>query len=151
MKTNRKILLLSIKPKYSKAIFSGEKIVELRKQRMKIQPGDIALVYESSPTMSIVGCFTIGGIIFDSIDSLWEKTKRMAVIDHTEFYKYYTTKEFGYGIEILHAIKFRECIRLQQLRQKLKIQPPQSFRYLDSKLVARLEIKELKKYGLTNA
>ena len=38
---NKKILLLSIKPKYAKKILAGNKTVELRKNKPKIDRGDI--------------------------------------------------------------------------------------------------------------
>ena len=53
----KNFLLISIKPEYAQKILDGEKTVELRKTRTRLKPGDIVLVYVSSPQQVIAVFF----------------------------------------------------------------------------------------------
>ena len=48
-------ILISLKPKHAANIFEGEKTVELRKRRPRIEPGTRIWIYATAPTAAIKG------------------------------------------------------------------------------------------------
>ena len=92
-------ILLSIKPKYSEKIFSGEKRYEFRKQTPK-EKIEKVYVYESNPTQHIVGWFTIKQILIGSPKDIWEKCKSYGGIDYGNFFAYCADKTTIHALEI---------------------------------------------------
>lgn len=125
-----KALLLSIRPKYVSMIANGEKRYELRRRCPKIQEGDLAFVYESSPTMSLVGAFTIGNVIQQPPSFLWKSFGAETGIGKDEFMEYFEGCELGSAIEISQYWELENRVSLSQLRKRVNIEPPQSYRYL---------------------
>ena len=65
------VLLLSIKPEFVQKILDKQKTIELRKAKPQLNIGDFILVYESSPTKSLVGWFEVQEIIYEETQVLW--------------------------------------------------------------------------------
>lgn len=133
---NEKVILLSIKPRYSRMIFSGEKTVELRKRFPRL-PSKFVLVYETSPTKRIIGYFEVKKSHLKTIKSL-EKYYRQAMVDKTFINEYFKGKDKGVAIEIKKVFEFEKKISLTQLKNELKIYPPQDFMYLGKEEIAAL-------------
>src|SRR5438309_11217740 len=72
--------LLSIKPRYAEAIFRGEKRFEFRRVIFR-KPVKVVVVYTTSPVSRVAGEFDIEGIISDTVEGLWKRTKHQAGID----------------------------------------------------------------------
>ena len=129
----REALVLSIKPQYACKIFSGEKLIELRKIRPSLQDGDKVFVYVSSPVMKMMGLFVVSDVISDSPYKLWKKVGSLSGISKNEFNNYYDGSKIGYGIKIKNVSLFRSPISLTNLKSLLPgFRPPQCYRYLDS-------------------
>ena len=124
-----KAVLFSIKPKYSSMILKGTKKYELRRKCPKISSGDLAIIYESSPTQSVVGAFTVGNIIEDDITRLWERVGSSSGIEYNTFVDYFMGMQKGYAIEVSTIWPFHEKISLDSLRTH-DLEPPQSYRYI---------------------
>tara|TARA_R110002073_G_scaffold70147_3_gene173564 strand:+ start:3188 stop:3625 length:438 start_codon:yes stop_codon:yes gene_type:complete len=125
-----KAVLFSIKPKYVSLIVTGEKTFELRRKCPKICTGDLALVYASSPTMCLVGAFTIGKVIQAPTKELWEKVGEQSGVSFSEFLDYFTDCKVASAIEISHYWSLEQQVPLGLLRSQTQIEPPQSYRYL---------------------
>ncbi|MBO9997947.1 MAG: ASCH domain-containing protein [Cyanobacteria bacterium SID2] len=141
-----KVLLLSIKPQYVQKILDGQKTIELRKTRPKIQKGDFILVYESSPSKSLIGWFEVQGIICESPKKLWDKVKNKAGVTKEEFDAYYQKSTLGVGICInsIHCIK----MSLEDVRKQWnQFKPPQNFHYLKEEEILLAE--QVTDYSLT--
>src|SRR6516225_10977261 len=91
--------VLSIKPEYAEAIFTGRKRYEFRRNifRENIR---IVIVYMSSPVMQVVGEFSVEGIITDDVDALWDQTEPHAGIERDAFMKYFAGRDVGHAIKI---------------------------------------------------
>ncbi len=126
-------ILLSIRPQYVALIEAGTKTYELRRKRPKIENSDLALVYESSPTKSMVGAFIVGEVISMPPAKLWRKIGKHSGVSKTEFDRYYEGCEEACAIEIAKYWSLAKRVGLRQLRSKVKIEPPQSYRYLCEK------------------
>lgn len=132
------ILLLSIKPEYATKIFDGQKTVELRRTRNRLNRGDLVLVYVSSPRKALMGTFEVENIqeiqVKDPLQDLsrfWQQIKSHAGITSTEFERYYQGATVLVGIFLKNAKLLDVPIDLAQLRQKIPhLKPPQSYRYL---------------------
>ncbi len=127
---SNKAVLFSIKPKYVSLISSGEKKYELRRKCPKVKEGDLALVYETSPTMSLVGAFVIGSVVRKSKASLWKQVGKYSGVSHMEFMEYFEGCEIASAIQISQYWPLEQRVSLQQMRELNKIEPPQSYRYL---------------------
>ncbi len=125
------VILISIRPKYAKKIFDGSKTIELRKIKPKhLSPGDLVLVYVSSPIKSLVGAFRVEKVEEYSLTEMWEKVKDKAGISKKDFDNYYQESKTGIAIFIENVWKLPKPIELSDLRKAEEgFHPPQSFRY----------------------
>ena len=105
-------VLLSIKPEYSKRIFSGKKKYEFRKIKPKFMV-DMVFVYESSPTQRIVGGFSVKRIHSGSPDEIWQKCQESSGIEKKMYQNYCN------GTEIIHADLNRAISVLTWTKQAL--------------------------------
>jgi predicted transcriptional regulator len=121
-------LLLSVKPEYSKKIFSGEKKYEFRKQKPKLVI-DIIFIYESSPTRNIVGGFSVRRIHSGSPEEIWEKCKDSSGIERSNYLAYCNGTKIIYAFEIEEVFRFD--IPVDPFRIISDFRPPQSFTYVD--------------------
>src|SRR5689334_21120212 len=89
--------LLSIKPVYADAIFSGTKRFEFRRNifRHNIH---VAIVYLTSPVARVVGEFSVEDIIAHVVHALWKRTEAQAGIDRDLFFAYFAGRIIGYAI-----------------------------------------------------
>ena len=140
--SQREVLLLSIHPSYSQAILAGEKTVELRRQRPRVGPGSICVVYETSPTMALVGAFAIEELVEDAPTVLWKRFQSAVCVRSERFFQYYAGRERAIGIRIRRVWAFRDPVHLTQLRQLWpSFQPPQGFRYLRTDELGELSLE----------
>jgi predicted transcriptional regulator len=123
---------LSIKPKYSRKILSGEKKYEFRKQRPK-RVIDRVFIYESSPSKSIVGCFSVRRIHSGSPEEIWRKCKERSGMGRNNYLTYCN------GTKIIHALEIKKTLRFDSPINPFKIlsdfKPPQSYLYLDGSTI----------------
>jgi type I restriction enzyme S subunit len=118
--------ILSIKPQYADAIFSGLKKVEFRKFAFK-KDVEKVFVYSISPVKKIIGYFTFNTIVENSPQILWEQFGRIGFIGEDEFFKYFENKNTGFSICIESTYKFLESI--DPYKEFKNFIPPQSFCY----------------------
>lgn len=136
MKTSKRYLaypkptyaLLSIKPNFAEAILRGEKKYEFRRS-IFTRPVDIVLLYASAPVQRVLAEFDVRSIVTESVETLWELTKRSAGIGEDLFYRYFAGRDYGHAIEIgeVRPYKIPFCPV-----EYLGIRPPQSFAYVNS-------------------
>src|SRR5438874_13112868 len=119
-------VLLSIKPEFAVQIFSGRKKFEYRRIIFKRSVKKI-IVYASSPTKMVIGEFSIEGVLFENIDSLWSKTRHRSGISKKRFQSYFENKDKGYAIKVGKTVRYKEP---SSLAESYGIRPPQSFVYI---------------------
>src|ERR1700690_366799 len=99
--------LLSIKPRYAEAIFRGEKRFEFRRAIFR-QPVATVVVYTTSPVSRVIGEFDVEGIMTDTIEGLWNRTKHCAGIDRERFFIYFAGCKVGHAIAIGLVRRYRK-------------------------------------------
>ncbi len=125
------ILLLSIRPQFVNKLLNGSKSSELRRVKPRVVRGDVVLIYETSPTMALVGYGIVESVTTDRPDKLWQKVKKRSGITKLEFDQYYEGSDMGYAINFSNVDSLRTSVSLSLLRSKIDgFHPPQSYRYL---------------------
>lgn len=136
----RRDLVLSIKPEYSAKIVSGKKTVELRRRfSSNIQPGTIVLIYESSPTRALTSLARIAEVLHGSTSTIWKRFGDEACIRRSDFDSYFAGTKTGFAIKLWGARPLKRALDLQELRDRFRFEPPQSFLYATPELCEALE------------
>lgn len=123
-------VLLSIKPKYVRAILAGAKLYEFRKKIFKNKSVKTAFVYSSSPEKKIVARFRMGKIVEGTPDYLWEEFRDVSGLSELEFFGYFSGKENGFAIRIDDLEEFAEPVDPYSMFERFV--PPQSFYYVEN-------------------
>ncbi len=130
-------VLLSIKPKYAEAIFSGSKRYEFRRTIFKREDIEKVYIYSNSSVRKIVGSFEIGEILKGTPQEIWETCHKYGGISKKDFFKYFEGSQKAFGIKIKNTCWFSEPIDPSSSLENFT--PPQSFYYisdLESKMAA---------------
>lgn len=127
-------------------IFAGSKTVELRRVCPKILPGDLALVYVSSPAKELRGSFEVGKILTATPSALWKKVGGKSGVTRAEFFAYFKGKKQAHALVIKRAWPLPSPVCLKTLRKsKGGFRPPQNFHYLrktDSPLITSISVPQ---------
>lgn len=124
---DRQVVLLSIRPRFARAIMSGDKKVEFRRVRCS-SDARIGLVYATSPIQRVIGFFEIAFVEEGTPAELWAKFGRVGEIAIEDYLAYYegTSRAVAIGVGKVHHL-VSEC----ELREVEGCgAPPQSFQYL---------------------
>src|SRR5689334_10637728 len=120
---------MSIKPTFSDRIFSGEKRFELRRTPVRLEEGDIVVVYASSPVKAVVGGFTVSGIKRGDVQYLRRHDGKDFGVSHAEYTSYFDGADVAHAIEVGERIQL-EPVSLDDLRHRYDgFRPPQSVMY----------------------
>ncbi len=141
-----KLLLISIKPKYAKKIFKGEKTIELRKSApTKAKKGSYLLIYVTSPIQELWGICKIENIIKEKPHILWKNLGKQTGITKQEFQEYYKTNDKAYGIQLTDVTNlFENSVNLDNLRNIIPgFMPPQTYRYIDKAFINESKLNEI--------
>lgn len=134
---SNRAFLISIKPQFAEMIFAGKKTVELRRVPPKANAGDLALVYVSSPTKELQGCFEVARIDSGSPNALWRRCGKQSGISRQVFMDYFCGKAVAHALVIERAWKLPAAVRLSSLRkQRGGFRPPQNFHYLKDNIIS---------------
>jgi predicted transcriptional regulator len=118
---------MAIHPRYADAILDGTKQVEFRKRRVASDISTV-LIYATAPVQKVIGSFTIGGMVVDKPDRIWNEFGEVGVIERDDFTQYYATSEAAVAIRVEDTERFAQPIALADLDPSPAV--PQSFSYL---------------------
>ena len=134
MEKERKVYLMSIRPKYAYRIFAGIKKFELRKWfGLKPEPGSTIIVYASGSVRAIIGEFTVGKVIFGDSNAVWRKLNEFAQTGlGRDDYSYISGSRAAMALEVVNPKLYDYPITLNELRRIFPgFMPPLSFRVLE--------------------
>ena len=132
-------LVLSIKPQYSSLILEGRKTVELRRRfPIRVPKGTLAFIYSTTPAQEMVGMVQIKGVHMKPIADIWSEFSLMACVDKADFDHYFNGLHEGYVLQFENARSLNRKVGLQELRERFRFEPPQSFLYASSDLSGAL-------------
>ncbi len=120
-------IILSIQPQYVQQIFEGIKKYEYRTRVPKKEIESI-IVYETYPTMKVVGELYIDKILNLPIDEMWKQTHEYSCAKKEDLYSYFKDKDNCYAYKISKFVKFDKPKDLKDYGVNFA---PQSFVYID--------------------
>ncbi len=121
-------VLLSIKPNFAAAIFSGKKQFEFRRAIFKNTNVKKVYVYASKPIGLVIGEFEIDKIIAADPESLWKTTKKASGISKEYFDEYFEGSEVAYALKVNTVQAYEVPVTLMDMFNIKR--PPQSFLYV---------------------
>jgi len=133
-----KTVFLSVKPRYARAILSGDKTVEVRRRFPELDQGTMIVIYASSPQRQVVGSVILSGIERPSSGDVWDGYADVIGIDRESLDEYLDDATFAALLKVTLPIRWPRPIPLQELRSATNVEPPQSFRYLTPEQLATL-------------
>lgn len=122
-------ILLSLRPRFARAILDGTKTVELRRRRVRASPGTRLVLYASAPTMAVVGMASLGAVLTCDADAAWENHGPKLGLNRAELDDYLQGRP-ACLLFLEGVLKLDEPLRLSDLRQGAQFQPPQSYRFV---------------------
>lgn len=122
-----RVALMSIRPAFSQRILSGSKRVEFRKRRLANDVTHV-VIYETAPTMRIVGIAEVGHQVSASPHKLWSQYKSVAGIERAELLSYFSNCAEGVAIELGEVWQCESPVGLSSLSGVSRA--PQSLQYL---------------------
>lgn len=135
----KRVLFLSVRPKYAAQILQGTKTVDLRRLYPTVSKGDKVVLYISSPTKAVQATATVESISCAEPSKLWKEVRDRAGVTRVEFDDYFSDAAKGVAIHIKNVQKLKYPIPLSTLRQLWpNFRPPQSYRYFSVEELARL-------------
>jgi len=127
----KRVILLSVLPKFARRILSGAKTVELRKIRPNVTEGDYVLLYVTSPEKSLQAILRVADIKSGSPDELWENACENTGLSYSEYKTYFNGARLGCAIHFDDMVALSQPISLADLRIIFPgFQPPQVHRYI---------------------
>jgi len=120
-------VILSIRPRYARAIMDGTKRFEFRRRIFRNEKVDTAYIYATSPVRKIVGRIVIARIIETDLPHLWRLSSEYSGLHKEEFLSYFNGLDKGFAIEIEDVEEFDEPVDPKELLPNFV--PPQSFCY----------------------
>lgn len=132
-------VLLSVRPRYAHAILAGTKTAEVRR-RFPHQPhGTTLYLYSSTPDRAVLGTAQLDAIDRPSADRVWALYRDQIEIEKAALGDYLSDLEAAAILRIYNVRRWSHPVPLRDLRLRLGVEPPQSFRYLTDEHVEVLE------------
>jgi predicted transcriptional regulator len=124
----KNVIILAINPIFARAILSGKKIVEFRRNGV---PSNIQkiVIYSTKPDQEILGYCDVKRCIVDSPEKLWQDYGEFGFISHLDYLKYYQGYEIGKCYMLDNPKTFKNPLPLYKC--KTLTTAPQSFTYLN--------------------
>ncbi|MEX5686640.1 hypothetical protein [Pseudomonas silesiensis] len=134
-------VIISIKPVFCKAIYGGNKAVELRKSVGNgFVSGAKLYIYTSSPEKAITGEAVIERVQRLAVSDIKERYLASACISERDFDQYYLGKEYGHVISLIDVRKYNVTASLGEMR-KLGFHAPQSYSYPSQEILSYIEAR----------
>jgi len=126
-------LLISMKPIWANAVFSGRKTVEVRKTFARHWAHHSALIYSSAPQKSLVGHVELGCVHELAPSEAWDAFAARIGCSERDFFSYCGDRKVVSVIEIERAESWNRQIELAEARRLVgtDFRPPQSHARLD--------------------
>lgn len=123
-------LLLSIRPRYARAILDGTKTVEVRRRAVRALPGTPVVLYATTPTMAVVGTAVLGEALVCDPETAWREHHLSLGLARDEF-DAYVSGVCPCLLFLNDVASLDDPIRLEDLQRRwASFRPPQSYRYL---------------------
>lgn len=135
------VVLISVHPGYAEKILSGEKRLEFRRRWAARQVSRL-VIYVTSPVQQIVAIAHVEEVHRGCKSHLWELAKNKGGgISRRMLFEYMEGRQEGVALELAQLAKFDDGGMNPSLIFGKNFRPPQSFRYLNSSEVRKLDAR----------
>lgn len=142
-----KVLFLSVKPQFARAILEGRKTVEVRRRFPEVPSGTVVVLYSTSPERAIIGTVRLKQTIRIDPSQVWEMYADEIQIEEDALTDYLHGATESTLLEVEDPQTWTRPVALSALRETLGVEPPQSFRYLASEQVDLIRGKQIRVGG----
>ena len=125
----RSNFLISIHPEHSARIFNGQKTAELRNRAVHIPNNSRLWIYETRPTMGIVGYATVETVVRSRPPEIWKNHGSKLAISKTLFIDYVQNRDIASAIILSDVTPLQAPIGLKRLKKKEPLFHPPQFYY----------------------
>jgi predicted transcriptional regulator len=132
--------LLSLRPRFARAILNGTKTIDLRRRPVRAHAGTQVILYASAPLMAVVGTAKLQQVLVCDADEAWRDHGRRLGLDRQEVDDYLGGAP-ACLLMLSDVCELDQPVTLLELRRQAPFSPPQSFRYVsgsDPRLVQDL-------------
>src|SRR5712691_3858150 len=81
-------VVMSLRPRFARAILEGRKSVELRRRRVAAPPGSRLILYASSPTRAVLGTASLTSVDTGTAADIWRRYGHQLSLTKYEFDRY---------------------------------------------------------------
>lgn len=121
--------LISIRPPFLQAILDGTKRVEFRTRTPAFKPGQMLLLYETSPRCAVRGVAWVRGVVTKSPASLWREFRSVSGISRGQLLGYLQGRSSGCAVVLSSVMRLQAELPLAELRGLIPgFHPPQFYR-----------------------
>lgn len=131
----QRVALLSIHPRYAKAILEQRKTVEFRKKPLAPDITHV-IIYATRPESVLLGYFKIKNQVIDTPKNLWKLRDTKKGIDRKAFFEYYGESKKGVAIHVETVTRFEHPLNLLEALGLYR--PPQCMQYLPETVIKTL-------------
>lgn len=131
-------VLISIRTQFVRKIMDGSKTFELRRRIFPAPVGRLIVLYSSGEDKAIIARGVVASVIEGTPASIWILLASQLGISQAEFTEYFEGSDIAYAIELEHVLALANPVSLIEMRQEHGLEPPQSWRYLNTDSHAKL-------------
>lgn len=139
-----RVLLLSVRPRFARALLDGTKTVEVRRRFPDVPAGTTVVLYSSSPERALVGTMTVRAVARIAAEDIWRTHKDEISIQWDELSAYLSGASASSVLKLESPVTWRHAVPLDSMRRVLGLEPPQSFRYLTARQLLKVETAALR-------
>ena len=125
----RTSVLLSVKPKFARALIAGTKTIEVRRRFPSLETGTAVFVYSSAPDSAIIGVLAACRVFTAPSTSLFDTHGSFLDASQEELDSYLRGTRDARLLEVSKGQPMNSPISLRTLR-RMGIDAPQSYRWL---------------------
>ncbi len=118
----KRALLISVKPRYARAILEGRKTVEVRRRFPEVPPGTTVVLYSSSPERAVLGTVRLKQTITVPSDRVWEMHSSAIDIAEDALGEYLEGAEDSTLLEVEDPQTWARPVSLTSLRALLGLE-----------------------------
>jgi predicted transcriptional regulator len=137
-------ILLSVRPTFARALLIGTKTAEVRRRFPDQPEGTELFIYSSNPDRAVVGTVQLDSIDRPQTEDVWGLYRDQIEIAEGPLNEYLDEVQSAAILRISAPRRWSREVPLAELRQRICVEPPQSFRYLDD-----IQARALRELGMT--
>ena len=134
-----RVLLLSVRPRFAQGLLDGTKTAEVRRRFPEVAACTTVVIYSSSPEKAVLGTMAVRALVCSTAKDIWQDYSHAIAIDKAELSEYLEGASECSVLELDSPVTWSNPVGLDDLRKLLHIEPAQSFRYLTTRQLAKLE------------